>query len=437
VHRSLVRRWRAAVALVVVSLAVAAVPSGSLAAEPAVTSVAAGFQHSCALMSDTTVRCWGSALNGQLGDGTTGDPGISARLVPVRVDGGGILTGAVSISAGFAHTCAALADGTARCWGWAMFGQLGDGTTGGADKRRLGPVAVKLGGVPLTGVTAISAGAKHTCAVRSDRTAWCWGSNDRGQLGNGTSAPETVPVLEPVKVRRAKGFLTGVTAISSSQAHTCARTADGSAWCWGQADFGQLGDGTQGGTSSQRVKAVRVRQGKGFLTGVTAVSAGDYHSCARRNDGTAWCWGDAVYGELGDGTKGSPGTNIRLKAVKVKRGSGPLTGVVGVTAGGAHSCARRSDRTMWCWGYAADGQLGDGTTGNAENIRLKAVKVVRGSGPLTRVVRIDAGNYHTCGARADGSAWCWGRSDRGQVGTGATDLLPHPVAERVVIPAIP
>ena len=184
------------------------------------TAITAGFGHTCAVLADGTVRCWGGNLHGNLGDGTQ-----ITRLTPVAVSG---ISTATAVSAGGNHTCAVLADGTARCWGGNWSGQLGDGTT----TNRHTPVPVS----GISTATAVSAGGGHTCAVLADGTARCWGWNGRGRLGDGTQINRHTPV--PVS-----GISTA-TAITAGWQHTCTLLADGTAHCWGSNNSGQLGDGT-------------------------------------------------------------------------------------------------------------------------------------------------------------------------------------------------
>jgi alpha-tubulin suppressor-like RCC1 family protein len=201
-------------------------------AEPVVVSgvtgaiaIATGAYHTCVLLSGGTVKCWGRNHQGQLGDGT-----LNSSSTPVQVQtGAGPLTGVTAITAGGAHTCALLADSTVRCWGDNMEGQLGDGTTLGK------PTGITVTG--LTGAVDISAGWQHSCAVLQDGTARCWGANAFGQLGDGT----TTRALTPVQVTG----ITGATGITAGWwHHSCAVLGDGTAKCWGANEWGQLGNGT-------------------------------------------------------------------------------------------------------------------------------------------------------------------------------------------------
>src|SRR6266568_4274426 len=216
------------------------------------TAVAAGGSHTCMRLPDGTVQCWGRNYSGQLGNG---DGNLTNSSVPVTARG---LTTATSVVTGDAHTCALLGDGTVQCWGVGDAGQLGDGTV--ADPATGPPgssTPVQVSGI--TGAAAVIAGGYHTCALFADGTAWCWGRSDDGQLGNGARASASTPV--PVT------NLTGVTAMTAGFYHTCALLPNGTVWCWGRNDEGQLGDGTTVG------RPAPVQAG---ITGALAVSGG-YH----------------------------------------------------------------------------------------------------------------------------------------------------------------
>jgi alpha-tubulin suppressor-like RCC1 family protein len=295
------------------------------------TRVSAGDEYACALLGDGTARCWGLGESGQRGDGSFGT--FTPGDVPVAVSG---LTGAVALATGYGHTCALLGDATMRCWGGNREGELGNGTT--ADPGTAQPVAVSH----LTGATAFTTGAYHTCAILADSTVRCWGRNGQGQLGDGTVTNSSTPV----QVQTGFGPLSGVTALAGGGAHTCALLANRTVRCWGENSEGQLGDGTTFG----KPNGIAVT---GISTAV-AISAGWEHTCAVLADGTVRCWGANASGQLGDGT-----TTRRTTPVSV---SG-LSGAAGVTAGWwHHSCALLGDGTVRCWGENPWGQLGNGTT---------------------------------------------------------------------------
>ena len=324
--------------------------------------IVAGDYHTCARLSDGTVRCWGSNAIGQLGDGTT-----TQRLTPTAVPG---LSDVVGLSAGHQHTCAVLSDGTARCWGSNSDGQLGDGVLiqgTGIDfpgPSRRSPTAV----VGLSGSVDIACGALHTCARLNDGTLYCWGRDVAGSTwtvrptlmvglagvaGLAPGSQSTFVRLSDGTVRllggnNPFGGLSGVVGIDAKWRQTCAVLNDGTVRCWGDNDVGQLGDGT----TMWRSGPVAVLG----LSSVTQIATGSAHVCARRSDATVHCWGSNSGGQLGDGT-----TTRQLVATPVPG----LSDVVEVSAGGAgYTCARLSDGTLRCWGANYYGNLGDGTTTN-------------------------------------------------------------------------
>ena len=328
-----------------------------------------------------------------------------------RVSSAGPLTGKriTAISAGAHHTCA-VADGKAFCWGSNGHGQLGNNTT---TNSRV-PVAVSTSG-PLSNrtVTHIASGRYHTCAV-ADGQAFCWGDNSNGQLGNGTTTESWVPV-----VVKATGPLAGatVTDITAGGRHSCA-VADGQAFCWGWNGYGQLGNNTT--TNSSLPVAVRNTSGPLAGATVTGISAGVNHSCAVA-DGQASCWGWNGTGQLGNNT-----ATDAWAPVAVRNTTGPLAGatVTDITAGGQHSCAVANGQAS-CWGWNQSGQLGNNSTIDAS----APVAVRNTSGPLAgaTVTDIAVGGYHSC-AVANGKALCWGNNGYGQLGNALTVNSSVPVA---------
>lgn len=345
---------------------------------------AGGYAHSCARLTDGTVRCWGFNFYGELGDGT-----LTTRSNPVAVSG---LSGVAEVAAGHRHTCARLTDGTVRCWGRNNTGQLGDGTTGFGS-----PTPVAVSG--LSGVAELAAGGSdsgsHTCARLTDGTVRCWGDNTSGQLGDGTTTNRSTPV--------AVSGLSGVTHIAAGGAHTCARLTDGTVRCWGWNFRGQLGDGT----TTNRSTPVAVSG----LTGVAAIAGGYSHTCASLAAGTARCWGLNSNGQLGDGS-----TTNRSSPVSVAG----LAGVAHITTRVHYTCARLTDGTVRCWGDNGEGQLGDGTT--TDRATPVAVSGLVGAAGIT------TGGAHTCAWLTGGTARCWGWGVSGQLGDGATTSRLTPVA---------
>ena len=290
----------------------------------------------------------------------------------------------VQLVAGTSHTCAVTPEGSAKCWGWNANGQLGDGTT----TDRLTPTEVT--GLS-SGVSSISLGMGHTCAVTTAGAALCWGSNGMGQLGDGTTTAKYVPTA-------VSGLTSGVAAISASGGNfTCALTTGGAAKCWGNNGYGQLGDNTV----NSRTVPTNV---SGLSSGVASIGTGSGHTCAVTTAGTAKCWGWGGYGQVGDGTS----TNRRVPT----NVSGLSSGVTAISAGGHFSCAVTSG-ALTCWGRNIEGQLGDGTTTN----RLVPTSV---SGLSSGVATTDLGQYHSCAVTTAGAAKCWGQNGSGRIGDGTT-----------------
>ncbi len=298
-----------------------------------------------------SLLAWGLNANGQVGDGTT-----TLRSSPVSVNG---ISGVVAVSGGGAHTLAAKGDGTLWSWGSNASGQLGDGST--TDHST--PVQITA----LNNVIAVAAGSSHSVALKADGTVWAWGANNSGQLGNSTTTGSATPVQVCASGATAPctAFLTGVSAIAASSTrggnNSLALKSDGTVWAWGENSFGQLGNGTT--TGSTTPVQVLGPACECFLSGVTAISAGGLFNLAVRQDGTVVAWGANDQGQLGDGTTTSRFIPIQ---VCVNGTTAPctsfLTGITAVAAGGFHSLAAKSDGTVVAWGSNTSGQLGIGTT---------------------------------------------------------------------------
>lgn len=248
-------------------------------------SLAVGYEHACGLTADGVALCWGSNYYGELGDGSEEDHATPAS----------VRTGLrfASLTAGEDHTCALTAGGRAFCWGSDGAGRLGSAETDSAPT----PVPVSGGHRFI----ALSAGAAHTCGLDDGGRALCWGANDRGQLGDGRGGADT-----PAANREAPGAVEGghtFARVSAGGAHTCALTAEGAAWCWGDNASGQIGDGT----AERRSAPVAVAGGLRF----GSLDAGAEHTCGVERDGAAWCWGRGDTGGLGAG--GAQGSRVPVR----------------------------------------------------------------------------------------------------------------------------
>jgi alpha-tubulin suppressor-like RCC1 family protein len=366
----------------------------------AFASVATGGAHTCALTASGAAYCWGRGESGQLGvpvptTTCTTDAGPSpCSKTPVAVGGG--LTFA-QLAGGGAHTCGLTSDGSAYCWGSNVNGQLGDN----AFTNRDAPVPVATG----VKFVRIDAGTQHTCALTSDGKAYCWGSNTRGQLGDGTTTLRSGPVA-------VTGGLTfqRIAAGGFSIGHTCALTIGGAVYCWGDNALGQLGIGT-GGAESDLTAHPEPARVNGLLT-ITAITAGlGRHTCALTGTGDAYCWGENSFGALGDGS-------FQHSPVPVPVG-GSLA-LAHVIAGGfiGHTCGLTASGAAYCWGENEVGAVGDGST--VDRVRPAAV-----AGGLS-FTNLDAGFRHTCGRATNGAVYCWGSGGAGQLGINSTSAMSVP-----------
>ncbi len=267
-------------------------------------------------------------------------------------------------------------------------------------------------------IVAIATGGSHTCALTGSGDVWCWGANDQGQLGAQGVRASSVPL-------RVEGLGT-VTQLSAGNDHSCVVTAGGGVMCWGRNGFGQLGNGASEG-SAIPVDVCEPSPASGTdtelqagsqgpcepLSGVVGLSAGGSHTCVVVSSGSVLCWGINQDGELGDGS---------LDARNVPVVVGGLSGeAIEVASGNFHTCALLESGAMQCWGFNASGQLGDGTTA----LRTSPVDVIGLPGP---VASMSAGGIHTCAITSSGGAFCWGGNLSGQAGDGSFMDRPLPTA---------
>jgi hypothetical protein len=337
--------------------------------------------------------------------GQLGNGTTVSSSAPVTVQG---ITGATAVTAGAYHSCAVLLDGTARCWGYGANGQLGNGSTAS----QLTPVTV----TSLTAVTSISAGWYHTCASRTGGTVRCWGSNTNGQLGNSTTTSTTLPTAVGAPYNNIFYPLTGVVEVETGRYSTCARQTTGAVRCWGLNSNGQLGDGTL----VQRTIPTAV---SGMTTAVE-MSVGDYHACAAVGVGRARCWGWNAFGQLGDGTTTQRTTPVEVKRLIAPGLSYPIVNVSAVAAGNQHTCLRSAGR-VWCMGRNNQGQLGQPASAVSEPLAEQTPVMAD---------EVSAGGYHTCARRPGGQVVCFGQDTYGQVGEAGT-CPTNPTANLVSVTA--
>ncbi len=354
-------------------------------------AVRAGNRFGCALKQDATLWCWGDNVDGRLGDGTNLD-----RPAPVLSAQGEKID---RFALGGGHVCVRKLDGSLWCWGGNSDGQLGDGS----HTDQANPVLVTALG---NSAEEIAAGVHQTCVKTTGGAVWCWGRNGDGQLGLG----DTSDRLQP----------TAVTALGDSVAHivvgesnACAVKADQSLWCWGRNGFGQIGDGSKERRQSPAlVPSLDRNVEEVVLGGRDLGDSGGAFTCARTTDGSVWCWGDNSEGQLGNGTLTSSSVPVPV--------SGLGDGVAQISAGLTHACAVKTDGSLWCWGTNFRGKLGDGTlTDRPTPVQVTALG--------TSVLQASVGPHQTCARSADDLITCWGYNADGQLGDGTTTHRNQPV----------
>ena len=338
---------------------------------------------------------WGYNSSGQLGDSTT-----VSKSSPVSVVGG--FTDWTQLNISSSHSVGIRANRTAWAWGAGAAGRLGDNTT----VNKSSPVSV-VGG--FTDWTQLSSKTAHTLGVRSNGSAWAWGLNSNGQLGDGTVTDRSSPVS-------VIGGGASWTQVSASGRHSLGVRVDGTAWAWGNNLFGRLGDNTTVNKSSP-VSVV------GGFTDWVQLSAGYGinplvgfqfgHSLGLRANGTAWAWGNNSKGQLGDDTTVGKSSPVSIV--------GGFTDWTQLSAGETHGIGLRANGTAWAWGYNSYGQLGDNTTVS----KSSPVSVIGG---FTDWVEVSAGTGHVVGLRANGTTWSWGYNDTGQLGDGTVISKRSPVS---------
>jgi len=352
-------------------------------------AVSAGGYHTCGLLTNSEIWCWGRNANGELGVGNT-----TQSFVPLRVEN---LSNTIAVSAGGLHTCALNSGGEVRCWGSNTQGQLG----ASALLESLTPIAVP----GISGIAMLSTGTGHTCALDNNGSLWCWGFNDHGQVGNGSN--QSV-ISTPTLV----AGISNVIAIASGGSHTCALLSTGFVKCWGSNDWGQLGDGT----TDEKWSPTAVLG----INNAVSVAVGITHSCATLNTGSVKCWGRNDYGQIGDGTTVDKSTPTVV---------GGIDNATQVAPGRSSTCARLTTGTVKCWGRNSVNELGNGTS--TSNLLRTTVS------NLTTASKISSSYAHTCSVTSVDGVSCWGYNSNGQLGDGSYISLGVPanvnIAQEIVV----
>ena len=403
----------ALVAVVKTSGGVGGSRSGTIASNLGENSrLAAGGDHVCTIRSDSTVWCWGGNTRGELGVENTYLISLdvdSLLTVPTPVQvSPSQLSDVRSLAAGLDHTCALLNDGRVKCWGHNAYGQTNPSTAGNFSQ---GPSFVTVPWynnpqVPLENVKAIAAGYNHTCALLNDGRVKCWGNNNKGQLGQGTlSLPTQVLLVSSTETYS----LENVTAISAGGDHTCALLSDTSVKCWGDGEFGALGNG-ESEDSSLPVSVQKSLTDESNLVDVASLAVGPVHACILNTSGKASCWGSNVWGQLGNNPLAGT-TAFSLKKAPVEVDSDDEFSNIATST--FTTCAiLKSTKAVQCWGKNNYGQVGDGTSIN----RQQPVNV---SGDGNYNVELALGiDLFSCSLASTEAIRCWGHNNKGQLGDG-------------------
>ncbi len=340
--------------------------------------------NTCEIDAYGETWCWGENRYGQIGDGS-----FDAQTKPAKVAGGHQF---VDLAVGAAHTCGLTADGKAYCWGSnggppasgflgdRDYGAVGDGT----ETNRNVPTAVHGG----HSFVQLSAGGGYTCGVTATRAAYCWGTNDSGQLGDGSLDKRLVPT--PVTGG-------GFDEISAYYPRTCGLSG-GRVFCWGDPPHHSY-------PYTPKPEDGVPHELTGSYPPLHGITVGAYFGCGLSSAGAAYCWGDSIYGELGDG----PGGTAFADTPVAVTGGHTFSKI---EAGYGHACGLAEGGSTLCWGHNNFGPLGQGTS-DLDNHPTPGPVV--GGHTFTR---LGVGGGHTCAIDSGGHAWCWGANQLGQLGVG-------------------
>jgi alpha-tubulin suppressor-like RCC1 family protein len=357
--------------------------------------IAVGRSHSCALLEDGRVRCWGEGWNGMLGDG---DTSIHAVASPKLIEN---LFHVKQIDLGHSHSCALMEDGRVQCWGDGWAGKLGDGDT-----------SFHSSGIPkfvggLSNVSQIDLNGAGACALLANGRVQCWGYSFAGVLG------DKDPSIHHIGTPKLIEDLFSVRQIALGENHACALMNDGRVKCWGGGWAGQLGDGD---TTSHHAVTPKLVEG---LSNVKQIALKNDFSCALLYDGRVKCWGKGGGGRLGDGDTSEHNVATPLLIEN-------LSDIKQIALGDSFACALNHGGNVHCWGGGWGGQLGDGRLSSHD------VGVPQLVGELSAVRQIDLGFMHGCALLNDGGVKCWGYGEAGALGDGI--VLGHGLGVPALIP---
>jgi alpha-tubulin suppressor-like RCC1 family protein len=382
------------------------------ASHPCVVALAVGGNHACALLVDHTVRCWGENASGEVGAGFFDGGAIAPALVAMPTVVAGV-SGSTQIAAGgygmgLGTSCATASDGGVVCWGSNGNGALGLGANGDAGTRpteSLTPLPLAL-----DSVAQVSLGGLFGCALTNDGGVACWGDNSENELGRTLEAgsadptPTVVPLPQPA------------TAVTTGKYHACALLADRSVVCWGAGDHGAIGQLVDGGVATPSA-----------VNGIaaTGITAGEVSTCAIVTDGGVVCWGGNQGGQLG---RGNVDAGPLLDPAPQPVALPPGTTALQLASAVGSTCALLSDRSVWCWGDNAYGELGTGSA--VPGFSSHPMQVMG----LSNIVQVASGpgGWTVCALLDTGSARCWGVNNADQLavdtsGDAGPDESPHPV----------
>ncbi|MGI6524745.1 MAG: hypothetical protein ACOX2O_05550 [Bdellovibrionota bacterium] len=342
-----------------------------------------------------------------------------------------------SVSASLNNTCGVTTDSNKNvyCWGSNEYGQLGNGSAEDSSV----PVMVKggeQGGAFLNGVSQVAAGYYHTCAVTTGGELYCWGSNYFGQLGINSTLDQTIPVRTLKGEQGGVGtYLEDVSQVSTGKYYTCAVTTGGELYCWGYNTFMQLGINVfefEKTTPARVIKGEQVSSGT-YLEDISQVSAGEYHTCAVTTQGELYCWGLNFTGQLGINSRRTIlGTPARVLKGEQESSSLYLEDISQVSGGSEYTCAVTTGGEVYCWGLN-NGQLGINSTDN-QSIPVRVLKGEQGSSGLylENINQIFAGEEHVCAVATGGELYCWGISASGQLGNNSDHEITTMTPVRVL-----